>query len=363
MAKTCRIRSKKREFQRGKIANFGWAFTILVLLLAYWWVMANFGIRDFWDPPYAHKHEILQARMKESPNHPLWLIMGSSRPRDGFRPDLLLDRMSGSGAPLIFNFATGGSTLLRQLVCLRRLVADGIKPQRVGIEIVGAFMSNEHDIFASDPKLIIHARRAELDDLLSYSLDPVRARNEWQQSRINPACEYSMKVPGQTLAWRLIPIPPISRLERLFNKFSYDKWGWLPGWEASNSKDDYRKRFEILRKDFVDNFKDFKISRDNDRALRQILDLCKNSGIQAFLFGMPESDDFRAMYTPRANATIESYLGKIESEYDVQMIDARSWIEWQGFVDGHHLNRAGAGKFTRRFGDELFKSAKPQVAH
>lgn len=356
-----RFHGTRRKFQHAKFAGLCWAGALLVLLLTYWLGMVNFGIRDFWDPPYAHKHEELLARMKEYPNHPLWLVMGSSRPRDGFRPALLLDRMGGSGAPLIYNFGMGGSTLLRQLICLRRLMADGIRPQRVGIEIVGVFMSNKYDMFANDPKVIIHVRRNELDDLLGYSTDPVRVRHDWLESRINPACAYGMKVSGQTLIWRLIPIPWAWPLDRCLDKYFYDKWGWLPGWPALNSRADFLKRFEVWKNDFADSFKDFTISGSNDRALRQILELCRKEGVQPFLFEMPESDEFRALYTPQANAALESYLGKIESEYGVPMIDARTWIGWQGFSDGHHLNVEGAKTFTLRFGDELFKSAKPQA--
>lgn len=351
---------KRTEFRRRKIAGLRWATGFLFLLLLYWWVMTNFVIRDFWDPQFANKRESLQARMREYPNHPLWLILGDSRVRNGVRPGMLLDRMRGDGAPLIYNFGMGGANLYRESICLSRLIASGLKPQRVGIEIVGAAMSRELFPFADEPKLFVRARRNELDELCSYSADPARTRRLWWESRVNPFFKDGMKVPGQTLAWRLIPIPMPWRVDK---KNLLDKWGWHPEPPAPIPPETYRKSFEIAKSQFASAFQDFKISPINDRVMRQILNLCGNSGIDVFMLRMPEGIDFQAFYTPQANGVMDSYLEKIKTEYGVSMIDARGWFpEKEAYTDGHHLNATGAAAFTLRFGGELFRSAKPQAA-
>ena len=351
---------KREEYKRSKIANVCWFVGLAVLLYSYWLVMTNFVIRDFYDPQYALKAGRMEARMKEFPGHPPWVVMGSSRVEYGFRPGVIADRMNEKNAPMIFNFGLGGANLFRQLICLRRLVEDGMKPRRVGIEILGAVMSHELYLFVDDPNLTIRARKDELGVYGSYCNSPENLRHDWICSRFNPAYKYGIKIPNQTLAWRLLPVPLIHEVGE---KPPYDKWGWHPGPSAPIPESDFRHGFEIAKNQYKDLFHDFKISPDTDRALMQILDLCKNEGIEVFLFRTPESNVFQALYTPEADTAIDSYIAKIKNQYSVPFIDARSWIGIDGFTDGHHLNATGGEKFTRRFVDELFQTgasyAKP----
>ena len=352
------IRSKA-EYRRRKIAGVKWFAAAVVGLYAYWWVMTNNVIRDFWDPQFVMKAELLKARMKENPGRPLWLVMGTSRTERGLRPGVLADGADDKNAPLIFNFGLGGANMFRQYLCLRRLLEDGIKPRRVGIEVLGAIMSKEVFEIADVPQLLVRARAEEVGDYAAYSNTPSDFYSTWSRSRWDPSYKYGMKLQRQTLALRLIPLPWIRHLE----KVPYDKWGWDPSPPAPIAESDYRGGFSIAHNQFHDKFEDFKISRQTDIPLRRVLEMCKAAGLDVFLFRMPEGKDFHAMYTPQADAAIESYLAKIETEYNVPMIDASSWIGKEGFTDGHHLNATGAADVTRRFAGELFKTGQAQPAH
>lgn len=346
----------KTKFIRKKIATIRWFVVLAVLSYSYWWVMTNYVVRDFYDPQYVMKLESLQARLREHPGHPLWLTLGSSRVERGFRPGLLEDRMSGKDAPLIYNFGLGGASMFRQYICLRRLLEAGIKPQRVGIEVAGVSMSNQAFEIDDSPQLLIRARKDELNNYIWYSSKPAEFLSGWRQSRLNPAYKFGMKIPHQTLSWRLIPLPWVHYLE----KVPYDKWGWFPVEPAPIPPAIYNANFAVAKADFGDKFGDFKISPRTDLPLRHMLEMCKEAGIDAFLVETPEAKEFHALYTPEANAVIESYLAKIEAEYGVPLIDATTWIATEGFTDGYHLNATGAEEFTRRFADELFKTAKTQ---
>jgi hypothetical protein len=265
--------------------------------------------------------------------------------------------MGDKNAPLIFNGGFGGAGVFREFICLRRLMEDGIKPQRVGIEIVGAIMSHELIPAADEPHYLIRARRNELTDYINYSNSPSYFLGNWKESRWNPDYRFGMKMQYQTRAWRLIPIPWIWHLE----KNPYDKWGWIsvPDTTPENA---YRANFETAKSQYANNFVDYQIAPKTDLALRRALELCKSAGVDVFLLKMPENDDFRALYTPRANAVLGTYLAKIEGEYDVPLIDASSWITKEGFSDGHHMNGAGGAEFTRRLADELLKTWKTHPA-
>ena len=179
-------RSKRVEYRRRIAASLRWFALILVSIFLYWWVMTNYVIQDFWDPQFALKSGFLKARIAENPGHPLWLVMGGSRIEAGVRPGLLLDRMKGKDGPILFNFGLSGADMFRQLICLQRVIKDGVKPQRVVIEIIGPFMGLKESIYISNHNLLPRARRSEIDEYCSYSLDPAATLAEWRLSRINP---------------------------------------------------------------------------------------------------------------------------------------------------------------------------------
>ena len=347
----------KAKFRRSRIAGIVWFAVLTASLLLYWWVMANFVIRDFWDPSFVMKSERLRARIKEDPQRPLWLVLGSSRVEFGLRPGVVEEGGGNRDVPLIFNFGMSGAGVFRQYIYLHRLLEEGIKPRGVGIEIFAADMNREL-IPASDvPQLLVRARKDELGDYLRYSNTPPDFLAQWWRSRLDPAYKYGMRMPGQTLTWRLVPLPVIRRVE----KKMYDPWGWIPV-PATTPEDVYRKNFDVTKGRYKGDLQNLTISTNADLVIRKILVMCKTAGIEVFLLKMPESADFREMYTPQASVTLASYIAKIQADYPaVPLIDASTWIATAGFSDGHHLNGTGGGEFTRRLAAELFKIGKAQA--
>lgn len=331
------------------MAGVVWFVALAALLYAYWLVMADFVIRNYWDPGYAYKFERLKACVAAYPQHPLWLVFGSSRVMVGFRPDILAGRLRDKDAPLVFNFGMGGASICRQYIYFRRVLADGLKPQKVGIEIFGADFSRELYTFVELPYMITHAREKELPLLQRFGTTPPDFTGIWRKSRWDPMFEFGMIMGHQTLSWRLIPIPGIERMEER----PYDPWGWV-FMGMTTSEAEYRQNFVLTKVRYEGDFKDYKIRPNADLVLRAFLDDCRARGISTFILRMPETDDFRAFQSPAGAAKLEQYIADIHSQYkDVPVIDASRWIERDGFGDGHHLNGAGAALFTKRFGEEL----------
>ncbi len=71
---------------------------------------------------------------------------------------------------------------------------------------------------------------------------------------------------------------------------------------------------------------------------------------------MPEGSIFQSWYPPATRAAIEEYLTRISREYRIPVVDARHWMADDYFWDSHHLDRRGATRFTRRFGQEVIPS-------
>lgn len=347
--------SRWNQFKRGKVAILWWGGGFLILFLCYWWVMTSFVIPDFWDTQYSLKPELLEKRISENPGHPLWLILGSSRVEDGLRPALLEPYMKKENGPLIFNFGLSGSDLFREYICLRRILEDGVKPQRVGIEILDTLLHHGSALVLNDPRGFVRARKDELTLFASFSTDPKHMTKCWWQSRLDPTYEYGMAVPGATRTVRLLPVPAVWPL---FEPHPYDAWGWYPGVSRSHDEEGYRRALEATKKQFNSWFETYDVAPSSDLVLRMILDLCKKSGIDVFLLRMPESVDYQAFYPHEADVLADAYLHRIEKEYNARFINARSWVDPEGFSDGQHLDHEGAVKFTLRLGEELF--GKPQ---
>src|SRR5438128_2658811 len=89
------------------------------------------------DPEYGRRLDRLHDRLAEYPNRPLVLVVGSSRTSMGLRP-AAWEAVRPNGTrpdPLLFNMSLVGSGPVMELMCLRRIYADGVRPEAVVIEV------------------------------------------------------------------------------------------------------------------------------------------------------------------------------------------------------------------------------------
>ena len=82
------------------------------------------------------------------------------------------------------------------------------------------------------------------------------------------------------------------------------------------------------------------------------LELCRAHGLKAALVLMPEGSAFRARYNPKVWRQIKDFLDALSRTYDAPLINAREWIEDDGFFDSHHLIIPGAITLARRLSRE-----------
>jgi hypothetical protein len=99
----------------------------------------------------------------------------------------------------------------------------------------------------------------------------------------------------------------------------------------------------------------YRIHAAGDRALRELIELCRRHGIQPALFMMPEASGLRAIYAPETCLRVQHYLEDLQRAYQVAVIDMRAWSADSDFADGFHLLRSGAWKFSQRFGREVLE--------
>jgi hypothetical protein len=340
--------------QRRNLASVGRA--VLAWSLAFYvsFQLALVVVTDRWqpalrDPEYGCKFERLRARLTKEPGRELLVILGSSRAGYGFRPEAIPAWRAPTGEPLtVFNCALTGSGPIMELLCLRRLLAAGIHPDRVLIEVLPPILHQE-GTWAELNWLSIN--RLGWDDMRlvhRYADQPQWFCFDWWRAQIAPwftqrFCIMSRFAPGW-LHWRT----------RQDIWLGLDSSGWMIYPQTVLDAAERQRALEFARRQYAPALDHFRITPIADRALRELLALCRQQNIATTLLVMPEGPEFRSWYAPAARAEIDTYLSRLSRDYDIPLIDARSWLPDTAFFDSHHLHPDGATAFTQRFERAVF---------
>jgi hypothetical protein len=301
------------------------------------------------DPEYGCKFERLRARLAEEPGRELVLILGSSRAGYGFRPDAIPAWRASTGElPTVFNFALTGSGPIMELLCLRRLLAAGIHPDRVIIEVLPPIL---HQAGAWAELNWLSSSRLGWNDMRltsRYAGQPQQFCFDWWRAQAAPCftqrfCIMSRLAPGW-LHWRT----------RQDIWRGLDPSGWMIYPQTILDDAGQRRALDFARRQYAPALDHFEITPFADRALQQLLTLCRQQDIPATLLVMPEGSIFQSWYTPAARTAIDTYLGRLRRNYEIPLIDARSWLPDNAFFDSHHLHPDGATAFTQRFARAVF---------
>ena len=301
---------------------------------------------DLFDPEFGCRLRLLKDRLRESPGRPLVVALGSSRTQMGLCPEEVPAVAADGGPALVFNFGQAGCGPLQELICLRRLLAAGVRPNYLLIEVLPAALHAD-----ADGAEIVHTERlghGDLAVLAPYCREPDKLYRKWASNRLAPwfsarFCLMSRWLPGW-LPWQ-------ARQDYMWN--TIDRFGWLAFPHETIPPSERAKALQNGHDQYGPNLATFRVSPLPDRALREVLELCRREGIRTALYLMPEGTTFRSWYPPAARSALDGYLAGLSAEYGVPLFDARDWLVDADFADDHHMLPAGARKFSRRFGREV----------
>jgi hypothetical protein len=333
-----RLRRTQAVWQARRALAWGAAWFVGIQLAAV--IALEWKRPEFYDPKYGCRLRLLRDRLSRDCGAPLLVILGTSRAEQGFRPSLL--RVSPEQkAPVVFNLARGGSSPLHNLLTLQRLLADGIRPDWVLLEIFPPYLVGD--------KSGLTIVKATLRDLLLLG----RYSVSWKS--------YAYSVRDRVLLWSkyrseilALCAPAWLRASACRSECLWDAQGGE--WSAIGegvSPEESRDLTADAHRRYSRKLQKFCVASIVDQALRELLDRCRDQGIGVLLFAMPEASEFRSWYAPLALERLSAYLAALQREYGMAMIDARSWIPDGCFYDAHHLLEQGAAAFTRRFGADI----------
>jgi hypothetical protein len=333
-----------RRFRTPARAALAWGLAGFAALQFALVVLAERWCPEIRDPEYGHKLARLKAVAAAAPGRPLVVVLGSSRAALGFRPDAL---PADTANPVVFNLALAGAGPLTELLCLYRLLDAGIHPAAVIVEVMPPLLHQEKPWAETTRLPVERLSRHDVRHLRRHVPHAGCLRRQWLAARLTPWFSHRF---GLLSTWAPRWLTWDVRQDRWRH---LDHTGWMPYPRATLTAAEVRRATRFARREYAPCFERFHITANADRALRELLGVCRREGIATRLLTMPESTAFRGWYPPGARPSLAAYLGGLSREYGVPWIDARAWVADESFVDGHHLLAGGAAAFTARFGREV----------
>jgi hypothetical protein len=338
------MQTRRQAFAVRCRAVLTWSLLVYLGFQAALIVVTDNWLPELRDPEYGYKLSRLRDRLVQEPGRELIVILGSSRSGYGFRPEVVRDWRTANGeTPIVFNFALTGSGPILELLCLRRLLADGIHPDRLIVEVMPPNLHQEGQWAEMNWLNINRLTWADLRLMTRYAERPRKLTVDWGLAHSTPCfaqrfCIMSRYAPG----W----LPWDTRQDIWLG---LDRSGWMTYPNTVLDAAGQRRALEFARRHYAPAFANFHITTVADQALRELLALCKQNDIASTLVLMPEGPEFQSWYPLTARAEIDAYLSCLCHEYSVPLIDARCWLAETAFFDSHHLHPDGAVIFTQLF--------------
>lgn len=285
------------------------------------------------DPEYAAKERALDAQLRSQAGRPLVLALGSSRTRLALRAGQMRVDYRGQAA-VCFNFGIPGAGPTMQLVCLRRLLAHGVRPSVIYVELLPALYSGGTCRPLEDS--MIDASRltaAEMSWAVRYFSHPSKAVRTWLSAALLPVRAHHGGL--QTLD-RNGP-----------SCYTGDAHGWQPQITAVDSPARARLT-ELTVNQYRGAMAEPRLAAGKQQAIVDLLWTCRQERIEAVLVLLPESESFRKLRVPEAAGQFELFLAQLTDLFQTPLVDARPWLEEEYFFDGHHTLPEGAAIFTDR---------------
>jgi hypothetical protein len=305
------------------------------------------------DPLYLDKLEALRALPAFNPDAPAEpkpltvVFVGSSRTLvavDAGAVGPALSTHLGRRAEA-FNFGTAGAGPVTCAVYLRRLLADGVKPDAVVIEVLPALLAAQVDAPEARWFPVIRLRPEEIPIVRGYGFPAQPPAAHGCRGWLLSWHEYRMPLVGRYAgALSLTPFPMAARKNHGAHGFER--------WHLTGKPIDRAKLLERTKREYAAYLDGYAPGGCGIAAVRDTLEACRAANVRAALLLAPESSEFRDWYPEPGKARIVPLLTELARETGAGLIDAREWVADELLVDGHHLTGEGVDAFTARLACE-----------
>lgn len=267
-------------------AAAGWVFAQLLLV-----AVVELLLTQVRDPEYAVRERRLLAHLAEGRR--VWLMLGSSRTQLGLQA-ARLGAATDRQAPIVFNFGMPGCGPLMQAVCFERLLARGVRPETLLVEVNPALLA-WRDGEPLEERMLEGARLspAELSRVLPVCQQPRRVLAKWLSTWLAP-CRHRAAELRRVAGWGAVAPLDLDAADYLMDDY---------GWQLVPAPDNAARR-RALTKLAADQYDgalaNFEPGRAQRKALERLLASCRRESIPAALVLMPEGTSFERLYGPRS---------------------------------------------------------------
>jgi len=332
----------------------------LLWWIPFWYVLGQLVVFVWMDESWLlnrtrverEKWEQLHARLADTPDRPLVLMLGSSRTDWAFQAGRLDGRPGPDGQPLhVYNYGVPTAGSMHEALYINDLLDEGIRPRLILVEFVTTHfnrsqrgqLSEEH--FTLAPWLSAH----QLLFLRPYFSNRRRMMKEWLESRLAPW--YGLRWPiHEHLQGHDTMVRPYAQARR-----PMDSWGCRKLHDDPGTPEFRAWRWTAAAKMYGKSLQRFRLGAEPAQAMRDLLARCRREHVPVALVLMPVTKEFHNLINPQGQAELDNFLTELRGQYEVDIIDASDWLAREDFDDGHHVLKAGARKFTTRMIDEVRK--------
>jgi hypothetical protein len=307
------------------------------------------GLETCWpairDPDFDELQRIVRARQAEAPDRPLVLAVGSSRTQMGLNAKRLNQPTDGA-APLVINCGIqGGGPMMHQIV-LRRLFQVGVRPRLVFVEVMPLHLSARDGPSVEErQKLGARYTAGEVSDLWGYYEQPYRLWVPWMMGRLLPCYRHQAE-------FRNALGIDIAAGESRIRTFR-DEYGWIACCKTF-SPEEVESQTRLTLAQYRSALIQPAVAPGAKKALSDAVKICLDRNIPVVLIAPPEGSALRS-YAPEVAETQMNAVRGLAHDLGVPLIDARNWVDDEGFWDGHHTTQTGANQYTERFGREALE--------
>lgn len=304
----------------------------------------------FRDPDYGYRVVRLQQRLATASEKPATVVMlGSSRTLNGLRGVPLERQLHEQlGKPVVlFNFGIPAAGPVMQLLVLNRLLHHGIRPDYLLLEVMPPYLAGPSSTWAVTSIPVQRLWHCDLAEV--HALDPRHRRrtNRWRQQ----AWLWPCHAHRATLLGALVPC--LHTQVGSLAPWRIDDCGCIESPNVTFSTEARRDWTAKAYRAFEGYWNQPEPSGPSCAAMVRLLRLCRQEGIEVKLILMPEGPTFRSWYSTAGWQAFQTFLEAFLRDHAVDVVNAREWIDEEGFFDSHHLLPPGAVRFSERLGREV----------
>jgi hypothetical protein len=276
-------------------------------------------------------------------------MLGSSRTLLAFRAGDV--GQTPEGARIVaFNMGMTGGGPFTQLLCLRRLLAAGIHPDLLLVEVFPLLLNNAEghpleEVWLQSGRM----RLSELNRLKSYHSDRLRLLRRWCLARLLPWEGLRSYVQESFLHAGSASEPNADTVPA----GSMDAYGWKPHFHDGIGLETRAHMLEVAHSQYRNCMGPFNPCRQPVLAFTSFLDLCEQAHVPMALVLMPEGSQFRSFYSAGLRENLDVLVRGMAQARHIPVHDGSGWLPDHAFSDAHHALPGGADLFTKRLLTEV----------